>query len=131
MVHDTWARSYRMSPSVRAIDPGLYFTWHRKVREQILARSLVLVSRDEADPDYVYGYIVAEAPDDETLIVHWAYVRARHRKERRAWELLGAALAHAPYAKRLLYTHRTYFAPKAEAIGFAFSRLRDVGYEIE
>jgi GNAT superfamily N-acetyltransferase len=129
-VHDTWARSYQRADGVKQIDPSLYYRWHRQLREQILSRSQCLVLRDSEQPDYLYGYIVAEpSAYRSTLVVHWAYVRSRDRGERYGYQLLRAALELAPEATRLLYTHRTYFHEKAEELGFRHIGFKELSYE--
>lgn len=130
-VHHAWTKSFQQAEGVRALEPQLFYTWHRKVRNAILERSTVLVLRDPDQNDYLYGFIVVESLDPSTLVVHFAYVRSGERGNQYGYQLLHAALALNPEAERLVYTHRTYFAPKAESLGFVFARLREVQYEIE
>jgi GNAT superfamily N-acetyltransferase len=129
-LHDTWARSYQRSPSARIVSSKLFYQWHRHVRNAILARSTTLVLRDPDDPTYIYGYIVAE-PIDDALVVHWAYIRSSERGAGHGYRLLDAALALHPHATKLLYTHRTYFANKAESLGFHFAKLKELSYAPE
>ena len=110
-VHDTWARSYLAKP-LRGVNHDA--AWcaregHRALRDRLLGRCHVRAVLDPEHVEYVHGYAVWEL-DGPDLVVHWAYVRSASRRHGIGYALLGDALAYAAYARKVYYTHATWFA---------------------
>jgi ribosomal protein S18 acetylase RimI-like enzyme len=132
-LHDTWARSYRLADECRGMPTSAFHPWHRRVREQILARSstLVLVARDRERPIWIAGYGVFERVGD-AFVVHWLGVKGPCKKQGVAGRLLAEATRIiGPGARRMVATHRTYVAGKAEELGFQCDAQRSVLERLE
>lgn len=107
-VEDAWANSqkgyYAGTPA------GAYYPWVRRLIRRTLARSLVLVDREDG---VVLGYVVAESVGP-AVRVHHLYTRGAFRREGRAFRLLAQVCALLG-GERLEYTCRVIRAAKYEA----------------
>jgi ribosomal protein S18 acetylase RimI-like enzyme len=129
-VFDTWARAFRVAPACKSTPTSAYHPWQRARMERILSRpsTLVLVARDSEREVFIHGYGVFERFDD-AFVAHWVYVKNNDvsRRQGVASLLLARALDRiGEGSHELLYTHRTYFADKAESLGFQFVKLEDL-----
>lgn len=117
-VEDAWTNSQR---SYYAHTPGgAYFPWMRRMARRYLARSLVLVDREEG---VVLAYIVAESVGD-AVRVHHLYTRAHYRREGRGFRLLARACELLGGAE-LEYTCRVARSQKNERRPWTVKRWCD------
>lgn len=79
-VFATWLRSYRhASQFAKKISNEVYYRWHHKVIERILARGAqVYIAHPIGEPEVILGYICLESQDK--LVVHYIYVKKAFRK---------------------------------------------------
>lgn len=127
-VLDTWARAFRVAPGSRPLPTSAFHPWHRKRMTEILEResTIVLVAREKDAELFIHGYGVFERFDD-AFVAHWVYTKSTSKREKVASLVLKTALERVgDGSNELLYTHRTYFAPKAESMGFQFVELEDL-----
>lgn len=115
-IMSTWLQSYRRSSEfARHIIAPVYFAFHRKVVEGILARmtTRVQVAVDPEASEVIYGYIVTEWPALETFsvfgleprgVVHYVYVKEAFQNMRVATRLIEASCIDP---KRCYVTHLT------------------------
>lgn len=102
---DSWLKSFQGSYHVKKLPAWLYRQQHHKIVTQLLARSLVLVACDEAAPNVIWGWTCAEMIND-TLVVHYTYVKEAFRGFGIASKLIAELLAHET-PEALVYTHDT------------------------
>ena len=107
LVEDAWVNTQR--DYYAGTPPGAYYPWMRKLVRRILARSLVLVDREDG---LVLGYVVAESVG-RAVRVHHLYTRAHFRREGRAFRLLARA-CELLGGERLEYTCRVARSAKYE-----------------
>jgi hypothetical protein len=79
-VYSTWLRSYRYnSQFARKLTNKVYYEWHHKAIERILARGATCsIICDEHDRNVVFGYLVWELAGPHAII-HFAYVKKAFR----------------------------------------------------
>lgn len=104
-IYSTWLRSYRYnSQFARKLTNKVYYEWHHKAIERILARGATcLVVCDESDTSVVFGYLVWELAGPYS-IVHFAYVKKAFRNLGLMNQLLKAS-----NAKFNIFSHYTEF----------------------
>ena len=124
-VHDTWARSYlaKALQGARNDMAHLARDGHRHLRDGLLTRCRVRAVVDAEHPEYIHGYAVWEILGAD-LVIHWVYVRSASRRDGVGYALLRDALSCASDATRVIYTHRTWFAPWCESHGIVYGGLR-------
>jgi GNAT superfamily N-acetyltransferase len=85
LIYATWLRStYYGTPYFKLIEKNTFFDNYKKIVEQRLINSSVLVCCLEEDPDVVLGYSLFT-----NNVLHWVYVK-------RAWRGLGIAKMLVP-----------------------------------
>lgn len=90
-ITSSWLESFRNAPMVRGVPNSIYFSYHHKILEELLPRSIVLVACNPADTDQIVGYICAEVFDN-CLVVHYVYVKQPLRRLGVAKKLLDTLL---------------------------------------
>jgi GNAT superfamily N-acetyltransferase len=109
-VEDAWVNSQR---DYYAGTPSpAYYPWIRKLVREVMARSLVLVDREDG---LVLAYIVAESAGSKrrAVRVHHLYTRRDWRREGRAFRLLARA-CELLGGEKLEYTCRVARSAKVE-----------------
>lgn len=124
LILNSWLSNYRKGYHVKGVPNDVYFTWHHKILEEIIARCPPLIACDPEDPDTIYGWVCAEVVDNQ-LVIHYIYVKQMvkaievgaegegedRRKKFKGWGvgtfLLKAILDHEPDIEGITYTHET------------------------
>lgn len=88
-ITNSWLKSYRESHSVDSIPNRVYYWYHHKILEQLLARSAVVVLCNEEDPDQILAWACVEKLVDKVLVIHYLYVKHAFRKQGLARRLMG------------------------------------------
>jgi GNAT superfamily N-acetyltransferase len=111
-VYKVWLDSYRVTgPMVKQVRDRIFFAYHHRVIEHILARptTSVLVASPEDAPEVIYGYLVCEPEwtgDEREGIIHWLYVKSSWRRLGIATALLAASGIDP---SRAFFTHWTNY----------------------
>jgi GNAT superfamily N-acetyltransferase len=124
-VHDTWYRSYLMA-ALRDVRPDLAEltrAGHRAMRDELLSRCYVRAVLDGDHPEYVHGYAVWEVIDN-TLVMHWVYVRSMSRRSGVGYALLRDAMEHDGGITSVGYTHKTWFSGWCEKNKIVYMRAQ-------
>jgi hypothetical protein len=105
-VFNSWLKSYRDAPSVRAVPNTLYYTAHHSVIEKIFASPglVLLVACDTTEPKQIFGYAVGERLPSG-FVIHWIYCKFPFRKFAIGGALEQALLATNIDNKEIYYTH--------------------------
>jgi acetyltransferase (GNAT) family protein len=96
-IFNSWLKSYYDgSYFCKRIKENVFFRYHHKVIEGILARSTtsVLIASDPEDSGVIWGYAVFERFNDErnvpNTVLHYVYVKESFRTEQVASQLMQA-----------------------------------------
>lgn len=98
-----WPRSG--SPLTQGIPNGVFFPYHHRVIEDLLATSSVLALVNQEDPSQFVGYSVVQVAPP-ALIVHFLFLKAPFRAKGYGRLLLDKYL-EVEEPEALMYTHRT------------------------
>lgn len=101
MVFSYWLRDhFERSAFAKGLTKSTYMHLHHLVLERVIARSVIHVACDAADPSIIFGFVCAEGPT-----LHYLYVKRRFRGFGIGGLLLAAAgfKDDAPHA----FTHLT------------------------
>jgi len=78
-IQNSWGLSYYHGRSYhRVLAPSVFHSYHRPVRERILAKEAarILVCCNSEDPTHILGWIATEETEDQScLILHYLYVK--------------------------------------------------------
>lgn len=107
MVYSSWLQSNRNAALYALVPNTVYFHEFHKIIESILEKGAVFVACDKEDPDQIFGYVVTEYSDiDDTLVVHWIYVKHPFRNNGVAQSLM-THVKEVHQANEVLYSTKT------------------------
>ena len=75
---NSWLNGYRPTTS-KSMPKSDYFAITEPLFKSILLRSGAIIACDPADPEFIFGFVVAERLQDE-LIIHWINTKHIYRK---------------------------------------------------
>lgn len=110
LVLSNWLKSFRNESWAASTPNDVYFPLQQKLIGQIAARSQVFVACAVDNPAEVWGWICCEQGPEDSLIVHYVYVKEMFRKFGVGKMLLHAA-GWLPGAK-IWATHSTFKSQK-------------------
>jgi GNAT superfamily N-acetyltransferase len=108
-VFNSWLKSYRDAPAVRAVPNTTYYAEHHAIIEKIFSSAglVLLVACDATESKQIFGYAVGERTS-KGFAIHWVYVKFPFRRFRIGAALEQALLATNVDLSEVCYTH----APK-------------------
>lgn len=82
LVYACWLRSYKHSSSfAQKIVNSVYYRWHHKIIENILARGAqIRIAHNTGDPETILGFSCLEMFEGKP-VVHFVYVKKAFRGE--------------------------------------------------
>ena len=78
-IMNSWLKAHRESDECRYIDYALYYKHLRPLVVNILTRSSVFVAANPDDLGQIYGYVVVEYTEHDTIL-HYAYTKYTFRR---------------------------------------------------
>lgn len=90
----SWLRTYRQeSQFAQFIRDPIYYDWHSKIIESILARphTQVTLVTDKEDPNLIFGYLVNEHAPNSMNTIHFIHIKGKFRRFGLAKKLLAYA----------------------------------------
>lgn len=106
LVLDSWAKGWRTSEYAGTVPNHLFFPTHREMIAGLIGRGAKLVAAVNSK-GRVAGYVCYEHKGDDTVCLHWCYVKDPFRREGLGTELVKYAVGDRPV---VLYSHRTRYA---------------------
>lgn len=108
LILDSWLNSFRDGAFVRGIPDNIYYDRHRRVVDDLLKRSFVLVLCSEKNPNVIVGWLCGEKTAERALIIHYVYIKRRFRKQGFG-RILVQMLLDLEKPVAVVYTHKTFF----------------------
>ena len=100
-ITSTWLRSNRDNSKIaKSIPKSVYFTETDKLINKILDESRIIVACNPKDPAHIFGYLVYQPLDNDTVI-HYLYVK----KAFRGYGIAKAMFAEFTPTQKVFYTH--------------------------
>lgn len=80
-IYSSWLKSYRQSDWAKDISNDVFFTQHKEIIDNIIARptTSVIVICNPNDDDQLYGFLVHEVAGSSAA-VHFVYMKYNFRK---------------------------------------------------
>jgi GNAT superfamily N-acetyltransferase len=102
----SWIRAARMTSEGMRMSRERWFSSQHDIISDILDRgATVLVARDEEEPAFLHGFLVAERIGGD-VVVHWVFVKSDSRKYGVAQALFDEAMVRlSDGATRLVHSH--------------------------
>lgn len=122
-VLSAWKRSFRSAPGNALRSSEGYYRWANPTINELAQRISVTVARDAERPEVGYAWVAwVVPPGTRDLVVHYAYTVWGFRRQGLAGRVLGDILTRTN-PDDLIYTARTRFDRRVEALGFRFVPL--------
>lgn len=89
-IYSSWLKSNKDAIPAKYMHAGTYFVEHKKIIEDKMSNSYILILCDNDDDTQIYGFIVVEDP----FVVHFLYVKYNYRQWGLGRHMLTAAVPH-------------------------------------
>lgn len=108
----SWLRHNRQAPGFADVGERTYYYNHQLLIGGIARHARIWVACADDNPDEIWGFVCAEPGPEDTLVVHYLYVKQRWRRFGFAKQLLRAA-GWRPGVKIMA----THWSEKAQSLG--------------